>query len=105
MRYQDRVGERRAGAEERDGAGLMQAWKNGVRACHPKDGKVASAPRRNVLDHCWKITQDRPPVRLAYLHGEEKAMLFSYRSLYRLGRAQPAKAVRRIECLVFHGFV
>jgi len=30
----------------------MQAWKNGVRARHAEDGKVASAPGRNVLDHC-----------------------------------------------------
>ena len=56
MRYQDGIGESRACAEERDGARLMQAWENGVRARHPEDGKVASAPGGNVLDHCGMHT-------------------------------------------------
>lgn len=51
-RYQDGIGESRACAKERDGARLMQAWENGVRARHPEDGKVVSAPGGNVLDHC-----------------------------------------------------
>jgi len=54
LRYQDGVGESWACAEERDGAGLMQAWENGVGACHPEDGKVASTPWGSVLDYCGK---------------------------------------------------
>src|SRR5712671_6754052 len=30
----------------------MQAWENGVGACHPKDGKVASTPWGSMLDYC-----------------------------------------------------
>jgi hypothetical protein len=41
----------------------MQAWENGVRTRHPEDGKVASAPGGNVLDHCG-IHRDTYIVRL-----------------------------------------